>query len=106
MLTSSEMIKYLTQTKKLLITNWGQGKFDFIDSNEVRRYCAYGAILKVVCDAERNEAKAETVMELKDWVEKCLNKMPITQWNDTPGRKQAEVTKTFNKAIALVRSSS
>lgn len=68
------------------------------DSPSAAQWCAIGAI---VDEADESGARLEAQRALRGALGRSrLTYYAVVEWNDTPGRTQAEVITLFEKAIA------
>jgi hypothetical protein len=97
----------LIAAKEKVAQGWCQGSFGQIAAGNplslkhARAFCADGAIYAVL----GNKAGQSVYFTVRDLFERCVvpSRSSIWEWNDTPGRTQAEVLAAFDKAIALSR---
>lgn len=112
MTTEVETIRnILIQARNLVQDGWTQGasaRSSLGDnlgevsmfSPSARRFCATGALGRAV--AEEGEDAAAHLAAEAIICGSLDNKSSVIEWNDTPGRTQADVVALFNKAINQV----
>jgi hypothetical protein len=91
----SETVEALKAARAMIERRWcPQG-----GSDEQGGVCALVAVIRQYPrPGQKYEPTMRFLREALDW--KC-----IPEWNDTPGRTQAEVVAAFDRAIALARAS-
>lgn len=102
-------IEVLKAARTKIELGWCQGAFcrnengtdiSASDLDSQREWCARGAILTST-DTAADGDDARKLLKLALSVESIHG---VSDWNDAPGRTQAEVLAAFDKAIALAES--
>ncbi len=98
-----EIAAKLDEARALIERGWCQGLFEMRSITE-SCFCLYGAVNRVVAgDAESDLVGDEYFLPLARAIGEDRNPLNLAEWNDAPGRTQAEVVEAFRKAADLAR---
>lgn len=84
----------LVKARALVERGWVQGRFSRMKRGK-ECFCAVGAICRAAGEAQA----CHRLGALKAVEDEIPQELLLSQWNDAPGRTQAEVLAAFDKAI-------
>jgi len=110
---SDDVVAVLQRAKERVAAGWYQGGYALIDGERysgagpflvddlarVQRVCAEGALW---CEVGKDGLAFERARE---FLQHIVGVRLIPDWNDAPGRTQAEVLDAFDAAIRLAKDS-
>jgi hypothetical protein len=104
---ATDIAEKLVEARKLIERGWTRkvyartksGKETTLTRKSATCFCAMGAIGRVFDDDDPNFYTPGM-----RFLAAAIGTDPIYEWNDAPGRTQAEVLAAFDKAIELARA--